>query len=110
MTREPPIKCCPNCFAVQYAVIKVCEACGSPLGDPLKAWDRHDNKRRSIMVDGTMFVAYRPDRSSLWAIKDASTLKDIAAGLTTRDVTAYFRRKADKEEAAAFASWKGGAS
>ncbi|RVH56265.1 hypothetical protein CN213_16085 [Sinorhizobium meliloti] len=108
MKREPPIKCCQNCFAVQYAARKVCCSCGAPLGDPLKAWERHDDKLRSIMVEGIMYIANRPDRSSMWTIKDGSTLKIIAERLTTRDVTAYFRRKADKEASAAFARWRGG--
>lgn len=108
MRREPPIKCCPNCFAVQYAASKICNACGLPLGDPLKAWERDDDKRRSIIVEGIMYVAHRPDRSNLWTIKDGSTLEIVAERLTTRDVTASFRRKADKDASAAFARWKAG--
>jgi hypothetical protein len=105
MKGEMPLKCCPDCFMVMVSAIRHCQACGHDFRDPRTAWEHHDDKSRSITYQGVMYVAYRPDRSSLWKIRDGSTLVDIADKLTTRDVTAYFKRKGDREEAAAFAEW-----
>ncbi|MGO8269258.1 hypothetical protein ACC862_24150 [Rhizobium ruizarguesonis] len=107
MKGEMPLKCCPRpeCFMVLVSAVRYCHACGHDFRDPRTAWDRHDAKSRSITYQGVMYVAYRPDRSSLWKIRDGSTLEDIADKLTTRDVTAYFKKQGDRETAAALAEW-----
>jgi transposase len=104
LDHQTPVKCCPSCYAYMHSAVKLCYACGEEFPrrvDPLKAWEHHGQNRRAIEICGILHVAFRRNASSGWTIREGHTLRDIATGLRTRAVTAFFRRWDDKAEAEA---------
>lgn len=108
---DPPIKVCHACFMVMMAAAKQCFSCGELLTDPAKRWNIISRNEREIEIGGRHYFAARCSPAHLWVIEEntapaasgkAKPIGVIAAGLTTRDVTAYFQRQADE----AFKKWE----